>query len=324
MASGTDILGRVVDTVMDRTVVPGYTRLGYSVRSRFWPADPAPDALEGCTALVTGANSGLGKAAVAGLAALGATVHLAVRDREKGTAARAEILADLPDAHLEVEECDISDLTSVRAFAEDFAGRHGSLDVLVHNAGTLPPERTETADGNEVTLATHVLGPFLLTALLRPALAAARGRVIVVTSGGMYTSGLRVDDPQYADGDYKGARAYARTKRMQVVLAEEWARRLAPDGVVAHSMHPGWADTPGVSASLPGFNKVMGPLLRTPEQGADTVVWLAAAPEAGRVTGRFWHDRRPRPTHYGPWTRESADERTALWDLCVARTGVEP
>jgi dehydrogenase/reductase SDR family protein 12 len=317
-------IGRIVDTVMDRTVVPGYSKVGFAVRSRFWPADPAPDALEGCTAVVTGANSGLGKATVGGLAALGATVHMVVRDAAKGAAARDEVLAEHPDAHLEVQECDVSDLTSVRAFAEKFAADHGSLDVLVHNAGTLPPRRAETADGNEVTLATHVLGPFLLTALLRPALAAARGRVVFVTSGGMYTSGLRVDDPQYADGEYSGARAYARTKRMQVVLAQEWARRLGPDGVVAHSTHPGWADTPGVTASLPGFNKVMGPLLRTPEQGADTVVWLAAAPEATRLTGRFWHDRRPRPTHFGPWTKESADQRAALWDLCVARTGVEP
>lgn len=315
---------KVLDTVLDRAVVPGYSRIGYAVRSRFWPADPPPDALEGCTALVTGANSGLGKAAVAGLAGLGATVHMVVRDREKGAAARAEILDACPDAHLEVQECDVSDLTSVREFADSFLAAHGSLDVLVHNAGTLPPERTETADGNEVALATHVFGPFLLTGLLRPALAAARGRVVFVTSGGMYTSGLRVDDPQYAEGDYSGTRAYARTKRMQVVLAEQWAARLDSDGVVVHSMHPGWADTPGVSGSLPGFNKVMGPLLRTPEQGADTIVWLAAAPAPGRLTGRFWHDRRDRPTHLAPWTREKQRDRAALWDLCVARTGLDP
>ncbi|GLZ43103.1 SDR family NAD(P)-dependent oxidoreductase [Actinokineospora sp. NBRC 105648] len=318
MSTATNIL----DTVLDRAVVPGYTKIGYSVRSRFWPADPAPGALEGATVLLTGANSGLGKAAVAALAQLGATVHMLVRNVEKGERARLEIAEQVPGAHLELQQCDMSNLAEVRAFAERFTGDHGSLDVLIHNAGALPPARQETPEGNEMTLATHVLGPFLLTGLLRPALAAAKGRVIFVTSGGMYAARLHSDDPQYRKGDYSGSKAYARTKRMQVVLAEQWAQRLADDGVSVHSTHPGWADTPGVTSSLPGFNKVMGPLLRTPEQGADTIVWLAAAPAAGHSTGEFWHDRRVRPTHYLPWQHDDPADRKALWDLCVRETGL--
>ncbi|PPK61712.1 SDR family NAD(P)-dependent oxidoreductase [Actinokineospora auranticolor] len=311
---------KVLDTVLDRTVVPGYSKIGYAVRSRFWPADPAPGALAGKTALVTGANSGLGKAAVAGLARLGASVHLVVRNTEKGEQARQEIVNEIPQAHLEVHRCDISSLADVRAFAEGFAP--DTLDVLVHNAGALPPSRAETPEGNETTLATHVLGPFLLTGLLRPALAAARGRVVFVSSGGMYTAKLRSDDPQYREGEYAGAKAYARTKRMQVVLAEQWAARLADDGVTVHSTHPGWADTPGVTGSLPGFNKIMGPLLRTPDQGADTIVWLAAADEPTRASGHFWHDRRVRPTHYLPWQHDTPEARKRLWDLCVEETGL--
>ncbi|MGQ0840520.1 SDR family NAD(P)-dependent oxidoreductase [Actinokineospora sp.] len=318
MSVGTNIL----DTVLDRAIVPGYTKIGYAMRSRFWPADARPDALDGCTVLVSGANSGLGKAAVTGLARLGATVHLLVRDAAKGERARREVAEQVPGAHLELWTCDVANLASVREFAAKFLAAHGSLDGLVHNAGTLPPRREETAEGNEVTLATHVLGPFLLTGLLRPALAHARGRVTFVTSGGMYTSPLRTDDPQYTRGEYAGGKAYARTKRMQVVLAEQWAKRLADDGVIVHSTHPGWADTPGVSASLPGFTKVMGPLLRSPEQGADTIVWLAGAVEPGRVSGKFWHDRRVRPTHYLPWQHDDPQTRKELWDLCVQRTGL--
>ncbi|WP_026425018.1 SDR family oxidoreductase [Actinokineospora inagensis] len=313
---------KVLDTVLDRAVVPGYTKIGYQVRSKFWPADPAPDALDGKTAVITGANSGLGKAAVTALAKLGATVHLVVRNVTKGEQARAEVLAAVPNAHLEVAECDVSNLASVRAFAEAFTERHGGLDVLIHNAGSLPPARAETDEGNEVTLATHVLGPFLLTGLLRPALAEAHGRVIFVTSGGMYAARLHSEDPQYRHGAYKGGQAYARTKRMQVVLTEQWAQRLTDDGVAVHSTHPGWADTPGVTASLPGFNKIMGPLLRSPEQGADTIVWLAAAPEPGHSTGGFWHDRRIRPTHYLPWQHDDPQARKELWDLCVRETGL--
>jgi NAD(P)-dependent dehydrogenase (short-subunit alcohol dehydrogenase family) len=136
----------------------------------------------------------------------------------------------------------------------------------------------------------------------------------------MYTQPLRLDDLEFARGDYGGTAAYARTKRMQVVLAREWGERLEGQGIVVHAVHPGWADTPGLSASLPRFEALARPLLRSPEQGADTIVWLAAAPEPGRSTGRLWHDRHVRPFHYLRRTRESANERAALW-TAVARSG---
>jgi NAD(P)-dependent dehydrogenase (short-subunit alcohol dehydrogenase family) len=138
----------------------------------------------------------------------------------------------------------------------------------------------------------------------------------------MYTAPLKLDDPQYRGGTYKGGTAYARTKRMQVALARFWGEKLVSDGVHLHAMHPGWANTPGVVDSLPGFNKVMGPLLRNAEQGADTAVWLAAADEPGRSAGLFWHDRAVRPEHYLPMTKESEDERERLWEMCAAATGL--
>jgi NAD(P)-dependent dehydrogenase (short-subunit alcohol dehydrogenase family) len=311
----------VVDWVLDRAIAPGYSRLGFEARKRFWPADPPAGALKGRVAVVTGANSGLGKATAHGLARLGAAVHLVVRDASKGSHAKAEILADVPDAELHVDRCDLSDLASVRAFA----GTLGAVDVLVHNAGVLPPQREQTDDGHEVALATGVLGPFLLTDLLSSALrASADGRVVFVSSGGMYSQPLRMDDPEYRQGVFNGTKAYARVKRMQVVLAELWADELRDADVAVHSMHPGWADTPGVSTSLPAFHRLTKPLLRTAEQGADTVVWLAAAPEPGRSTGHFWHDRRIRPTHYLPWAHDSEPDRRALWTFCRTATTDHP
>jgi NAD(P)-dependent dehydrogenase (short-subunit alcohol dehydrogenase family) len=136
----------------------------------------------------------------------------------------------------------------------------------------------------------------------------------------MYTSGLETD-LEYTQGEYKGVRAYARTKRMQVVLAEKLGTAFsAPNDPVVHSMHPGWVATPGVSDSIPGFEKVAGPILRSPELGADTIVWLIASPEAGRSTGLFWCDRRARPTHYLPWQQDDPAARQALWDACLADT----
>jgi dehydrogenase/reductase SDR family member 12 len=136
----------------------------------------------------------------------------------------------------------------------------------------------------------------------------------------MYTQRLHLDDLQMERGEFDGTVAYARTKRAEVVLTELWAQRLEGSGVVVHAMHPGWADTPGVRSSLPTFYKSTRPLLRTPEQGADTIVWLAAAAEPARSTGGFWHDRRRRPTHRLPWTRESVAEREALWAACERLT----
>jgi dehydrogenase/reductase SDR family protein 12 len=313
------LLSTLIDTALDRTVVGGYTKIGYQVRRAAWDDDdPRPDALRGKVAVVTGANSGLGKATTAALAGLGATVHLLVRDPAKGRAAVADIRGDVPGAELVVHRCDVSDLGSVRAAAEELLGAVDRIDVLVHNAGTMPPERTETADGHELSYATHVLGPVLLTELLRPALAAAGlARVVVVSSGGMYAQPIPVDDPEFATGEYGGTAAYARTKRMQVALTPLMQERWAADGLAVHAMHPGWADTPGVLTSLPGFHKVMGPLLRDPATGADTIVWLAAT-EPAPGGGQFWHDRAPRPDHYLPRTRDRGGEAERLWARVLA------
>jgi len=302
-----------LDTVLDRLVVPGYTSVGYAVRRRSWTGnDPEPLALEGKRALVTGAGAGLGKQTALDLARLGAAVHLGVRDEAKGRAAAADIVAAVPGAQVEVELCDVSSLVSVRTFASTFAGAHPSLDVLVHNAGVLPPQRQESAEGHEITLATHVLGPLLMTELLRPLL--ADGRVVLVSSGGMYARPLPVDDLEYRRGDYSGTTAYARSKRVQVELTPRMQQRWPELSV--HAMHPGWAATPGIVSSLPGFARLVGPLLRTPAQGADTVVWLAATQPAP-AGGRFWHDRAPRPTSYLARTRPSASDVDTVWAACL-------
>lgn len=314
-----------IDRLLDRSVVLGYSRAGFRLRRTWWPADPPAGALAGRVVAVTGANSGLGRATALGAARLGAEVRLLCRSVERGEQARRDLLAEVPGAALVVDRCDVSDLAGLPDVARSLTADVPRLHALVHNAGVLPPERTESASGHELTLTTHVLGPHLLTHLLRDALAAdAEARVVFVTSGGMYTQALAVDDPEYARSGYSGAAAYARTKRMQVHLAEEWARHLRRQGVAVHSMHPGWARTPGLTGSLPGFTRLAGPLLRSAEEGADTAVWLLAAPEAHESTGLLWHDRAPRPTAYLARTRPSQADVQRLWDLCVRATGVPP
>ncbi len=315
----------ILDQALDRSVVLGFSRIGPLLRRGWWPPDPAPGSLSGSVVAVTGANSGLGKATAAGAARLGAQVRMLCRSVERGAQARAEILRELPDADLHVDRCDVSDLASLPEVADALRAVTPRVRALVHNAGVMPPERAETPAGLELTLATHVLGPHLLTHLLRAPLADdGAGRVVFVASGGMYTQRLRMDDPEYTEGEYSPPVAYARTKRMQVHLAESWARELAAERVSVHSMHPGWADTPGVQTSLPGFRKLTGPFLRSAEEGADTTVWLLAAEEGARTSGLFWHDRAPRRTSYLSRTAPTPGEVDELWRFCVDETGVPP
>jgi len=316
------MIASLLDTVLDRTVVAGYTNVGYRIRSRGWSAADLPR-MRGKVVLVTGASSGLGLAAAEGFGRLGATVWLVVRSRERGEEARVRIVERSGNDDVHVEVCDLSELESVRQFAGRFRDEAPRLDVLVNNAGVMTDERAVSADGIELTFATNVVGPFLLTNLLIPLLReSAPARIINVSSGGMYTQRLRVDDLQTEREEFNGPKVYARSKRAAVILSELWAEQLAGTGVVVHSMHPGWADTPGVRSSLPRFHKLTRPLLRTPAQGADTIVWLGAADEPLRSSGRFWHDRRARPTHVLPGTRETRQERERLLAECVRLSGL--
>lgn len=312
---------RVVDLVLDRSVVLGYTRIGYHVRRRWWGPDPRPDALRGKQVLVTGATSGIGQALAAALGSLGATVHVLGHDEAHLDEAVGQLTTEAPEGQFVPELCDLEDLEDVRRFGRTFAERVPVLHALAHNAGTMAHERSESPQGHERTLAVHVLAPFLLTGLLTDSLAReGDARVVFTSSGGMYAAALRDDDPEYRQGKYSGPQAYARTKRMQVVLAEELAVRLADSGIAVHSMHPGWVDTRGVKRYLPKFRALTLPFMRTPEQGADTLVWLIAGDAHLSESGGFWHDRRTRPTSYGRPRRQTAEQRRRLLAFCADAT----
>jgi len=314
----------VLDFALDRSVVLGYSKIGYAVRRHLstWPHDLPADALAGREVVVTGASSGLGVATAEGVARLGARVHLVVRNLDKGGRVRAALREAVPGAAIELWRCDVSDLDDVRRFAAELRDGVTSIAGLVHNAGVMPPQRTSSAQGHEMTMAVHVLGPVLMTEELLEPLGAGAGRVVLVTSGGMYSQPLPVDDPEYLQGDYRPATAYARSKRVQVGLLPELARRWGP-GVTVAATHPGWADTPGVIESLPVFRRLTGPILRDATQGADTSVWVTAvqpAPESGRL----WHDRRARPDHLLPWVKDSAQDRAGIWRWVHEAAGLVP
>ena len=308
-------LGRALSRAVDPFIVSSFDRTGFRIHSLTFQPDDLDVDLSDRRCIVTGANSGIGYETALALADLGAEVVLACRSRDRGEEAVKRIRERTGNARVSLELLDVSDLGAVRASAARLAS--APVDVLVHNAGVLPDERVATGDGLELTFATHVVGPFLLTHLLRAALEKSPdGRVIWVSSGGMYTRRLNLEDPNWERRDYDGVLAYAETKRAQVVLAELWAEELRGSGVVVNAMHPGWADTPSVKRSLPRFHRLTRQILRTPAEGADTVIWLAAAERGRRSTGRFFFDREERRTHLLPFTKESSQDRRALWGLC--------
>ena len=316
-------LRELVDDILEISVIGSFARLGYQLRRRLhgW-ADPAPRAMDGKTALVTGPTSGLGRAATEAMAELGARVILVGRDHERLARVRNELVAAHGEDRFPLVLADMSSLSSVRAAVELIRRDEPRLDVLIDNAGAIATERWITADGLESTLATMVAGPFTLISGLLPMLeSSGDGRVISVVSGGMYLQSLPLDDLQYERSTFDGTRAYARAKRAATALIREWARRHG-GSVHFSAMHPGWADTPGLAKSLPGFHRRLRPWLRSAREGVDTVVWLATETRAPRPDGRLWLDRRPRPFDRLPATRLDRAERRRLWDEVVRLTGV--
>ncbi len=316
-------LRRIADKLAEPTVVLSYTSVGYALRRPLWDDPDLRKDMTGKAVVVTGANGGLGFATARGLAERGATVVMACRDAQKGERARERIIEETGNPRVSLEIVDVSELSSVRSFADRILHAHDRLDVLIHNAGMLVHERTTTSAGVEATFATHVLGPFVMTHLLRGLLAqSAPSRVIWVTSGGMYTTRLDVDDLQFERAPFDGVKAYARCKRAQVMLVSSFADELRSDGIVVHATHPGWADTPGVATSLPMFHRVLGKVLRTSEQGADTALWLAVSDEPMKQSGRLFFDRIARREHVVPWTHGGPSDAKILWDTCQRLGGL--
>jgi retinol dehydrogenase-12/retinol dehydrogenase-13 len=269
--------------------------------------------LSGKTCLVTGASAGIGLAATHGLARLGARVVMAVRNPEKGERARRAVMG-ATGREVEMAVVDLGSRKSIRAFARDFTARHPTLDVLVNNAGIWSENRMASPDGVELVWATNVLNYFLVTELLRPQLQAA-GKARVVNVASQLAGGLDLTDVQFERRPWSGRAAYAQSKQADRMLTWALARRLSGTGVTANAMHPGFVATEifgkggglvSLFASL--YSKLRG---RRPEEGADTVVWLAASPDAEGRSGLFWIDRQERRCRF----RDEAGEE-ALWALC--------
>lgn len=263
------------------------------------------------TVLVTGATSGIGLAAARALAAQGVNLVVLGRDEARTRAVRAELVEHGANPRVESAVCDLASAAAITAFTRRFLAEHRELHVLVNNAGLWCSRRELTTEGHERTWATNVLGYHRLTRALEPALRAAReARVVNVSS--RLARDLDLDDLRFERRPWDGVTAYAQSKQANRMWTRALARRLAGSGVTANVMHPGGVNT-GLFAKGGGWKGLVGSLYmkmfgRTPEQGADTIVWLATDPALRGKTGGFYAERELRRCQFED---EAAEER--LW-----------
>jgi NAD(P)-dependent dehydrogenase (short-subunit alcohol dehydrogenase family) len=251
--------------------------------------------MEGEVVLITGGTSGIGKAAATALAAMGAEVVVTGRNRVRGKVAVGEIRRASGSEKVSLMLADLAVQEEVRKLAKGFKERHDRLDVLVNNAGLIQSRRTETPEGIELTFAVNHLAPFLLTNLLLELLKRnAPSRVITVSSEARRHAEIDFDD-LHSERRYRAFTVYGMTKLANILFTYELAERLRGTGVVANCVHPG-----GVNTNFGNDNRSLGillfrafkPFMRTPQQGADTVIYLATSPEAGGMSGMYLIDRK--------------------------------
>jgi len=248
--------------------------------------------MKGKICIVTGGNTGIGKATVEGLARQGATVVLACRDLDKGRAALADIKAKVPDAELELMRLDLASLASVREFAKAFTEKFTRLDVLIENAGVSTGKRQLTADGFEMDFGVNHLGHFLLTELLLPTLeASAPSRVVVVSSS--VHKGAKIDfDNLQGEKSWSIMRFYGQSKLANMLFVRSLAKRLEGKGVVVNALHPGVIASE-LARDFPAPMRWMASIFfKSTEQGARTSLHVATSKAAGDVSGKYFADSK--------------------------------
>lgn len=244
--------------------------------------------MQGKVCVVTGANSGIGKATAQGLAAAGATVVMVCRDRARGAVAEQEIRVATGNTAVELWQADLASLADIRRLATELLAAHPVIHVLINNAGVMVERRQMSADGFELQFAVNHLAPFLLTRLLEPALAAGAPSRVVNVSSRVHSMGHIDFDDLQSTRKYKMFAAYGRSKLACVMATYDLAERWQALGITVNCLHPGVIDTN--LGGMPGFIKK---LLPKADKGARTSLYLATAPEVADVTGQYFSGCKP-------------------------------
>ncbi len=275
--------------------------------------------------IITGATSGIGKATALGLAKMGANVAIIGRDKDRGNNAQDEIKRKSGNPKVDLLLADLSSQAEIRNLVGDIQGRYPALHVLINNAGIAPVKRSITVDGIECVFAVNYLAPFLLTnSLLERLKASAQARVVNVAGDYHRKASIQFDDLM-SEKDYNGVQANNQAKLALILFTYEMARRLEGTGVTSNCLHPGAVATDGPlkDPDLPPFSRAMYKIVRlffaSPEQGAETSIYLSTSPEVEKVTGKYFIKKTPAAS-----SPESYDEEIArrLWKVSEELTGL--
>jgi NAD(P)-dependent dehydrogenase (short-subunit alcohol dehydrogenase family) len=277
--------------------------------------------------LITGANSGIGKETARALAKNGATLVMACRNLAKAIPVCESIQKESGNRQVEVMQLDLASLSSVRAFADRFAGKYLRLDVLINNAGIFSMRREETEDGFEKTMGVNYFGPFLLTNLLLPLIKQTpEARIVNVSSDAHFSGQIDLDDINYQK-KYPafGFKAYSDSRLATVLFTQELAERLQDRSITANSLHPGtvatniWSIGPGIKAYQKLIHRITSSFMLSPEEGAQTTIYLASSDEVKGVTGKYFYKNQVKDT--SPLCKDVRLQKS-LWQLSEKLTGL--
>lgn len=281
--------------------------------------------MNGKTALVTGANAGMGLATSIELVQRGYRVLMLCRNEKRGEKALREVEAAGGNGSAELVRGDLAELSSIRQFADDVHGRVSSLDVLINNAGVISPKRQETKDGFELALGVNHLGHFLATNLLLGLVQAAdRGRIVVVASGAYKAGRIHFEDPHLRQS-YNVIKSYGQSKLANILFARELALRTYDSGIAVNALHPGAVLTQlGIDRGTgfgQGVYRALGklPSFQTPAEGASTAVYLADSPEVEGISREYFYRSQPKSLD-----RKAEDDEAAakLWEWSEVEVGL--
>lgn len=274
-------------------------------------------------AIVTGANSGMGKATSVELARTGAAVVMLCRNRARGEEALNEVRSLSGNNSIEMMVCDLASQKSIENFCREFKKKYSRLDILVNNAGLMPSKRHETADGYELQFGVNHLGHFLLTnRLLDMMIASAPSRIVVVSSGAHKAGKIHFEDVNLKK-NYSSFKAYSQSKLANILFTHELAERLKGTGVTVNCLHPGVVATGiGINRDT-GLGKFIYRLtklfMESPEKGAGTAIYLAISPDVEGVTGKYFYRKKPIQSSKRSYNKDDAKK---LWDMSEMMTGL--
>lgn len=268
--------------------------------------------IEGKICLITGANSGIGRATTKGLAEMNARVVMLCRSKERGEKAQKEIVQETGNKNVDLIICDLSSQESIRNFVTVFESKYSSLDILINNAGVMLKRRTLSVDGFEMNFAIHALAPFLLTNFLLDIIKkSAPSRIINVTSAAHKRAKIDFNDLQSEHKKYRLFEVYGTSKLAEMLFTYELSRKLEGTGVTVNAVHPGLVNT-NLGREQSKFSQWFArKFFKSPEEGAKTSIYLASSPEVEGVSGKYFVNKEPQESSEESYNQENAKK---LWN----------